>query len=234
MPKVLLAVTSYGGPFYGEGKTTGLYASEAIHPFEVFKSKGFDVQFVSLDGTYAYDPHSISHDGMDGDARAIYLNEHSDYNMTLKNIKKISEVDPSEYDIFFAAGGHGTCIDFSKYSDLVAAAEKIYAKGGIIAAVCHGPVIFNTMKDTATGKPLIEGKSITGFTDQGEKDMGVMDFLEKNNHITIESMAKRLNANYSPPPSPWADYSITDGRIVTGVNPASATSTAQKAIQVLN
>lgn len=234
MTKVLLAVTSYGGPFYGEGQTTGLYATEAIHPFEAFRAKGFEVQFVSLDGSYTYDPHSIQEDALNGDDKAIYLDKNSDYNVHLKNIKKISEVDPSEYDIFFAAGGHGTCVDFSEFNDVVGAAEKIYAKGGVVGAVCHGPIIFNTMKDLATGKPLIEGRKITGFTDQGEKDMGVMSYLEEHHHLTVEGMAKTLKADYSAPATPWEDYSITDGRIVTGVNPASALSTAQKSIQALN
>lgn len=35
-----------------------------------------------------------------------------------------------------------------------------------------------------------------------------------------------------PPPGPWDAFAISDGRIVTGANPASATVTAEEAVKV--
>lgn len=234
MSKVLLAVTSYNGQFYPDGAKTGLFASEAIHPFEAFKAKGLDVQIVSETGEFGYDEHSLVEDFLNGDARDIYNNPHSEYNISLKNIKKASEINPAEYSIFFAAGGHGTCFDFPQAENLAKAAAEIYAQGGIVSAVCHGPLIFNAIKDIKTGKLLAEGKTITGFTDAGEKEMGVDSVVASNNLLTIESMAKNIGANYKAPLGNWDDFTFTDQRVITGVNPQSAQSTAKKCIAALN
>lgn len=234
MSKVLLAITSYNDVFYEDGAKTGVFATEAIHPFEVFKAKDFDVQFVSETGEFGWDEHSLSDDFLKGDDRDILNNPKSEFNISLKQIKKASDINPAEYSIFFAAGGHGTCFDFPEAKNLVKAAEAIYAQGGVVAAVCHGPLIFNSMKDPKTGKPLVENKTITGFTDAGEKDMNLESIITSRGLLTIESMAKNLGANYKSPAGNWDDFSYTDGRVVTGVNPASAFSTAKNALLALN
>lgn len=234
MSKVLLAITSYNQPFYEDGAKTGLFASEAIHPFEAFKAKGFDVDFVSETGEFGYDEHSLAENFLDGDIKDIYENKKSEYNINLKQLKKASDINPAEYGIFFAAGGHGTCFDFPEAKGLVKAAESIYAQGGVVSAVCHGPLIFNSMKDPKTGKPLIENKTVTGFTDEGEKEMKLETIIASQKLLTVESMSKDLGANYKGPQGNWDDFSLSDGRIVTGVNPFSAISTAQKAILALN
>jgi hypothetical protein len=49
--RVILAVTSEN-PRLGDHKT-GLFVSEALHPFNVFKKNGFEVDFVSETGKWA-------------------------------------------------------------------------------------------------------------------------------------------------------------------------------------
>lgn len=63
---------------------------------------------------------------------------------------------------------------------------------------------------------MIEGKSITGFTDVGETILGVDSILKAKNLATVEDVAKKYGAKYLAPVGPWDDYSITDGRLVTG------------------
>ena len=59
--------------------------------------------------------------------------------------------------------------DFPKASQLQKVAAEIYANGGIVAAVCHGPSILAGILDTTTGKPIIQGKKVTGFAKKGEE-----------------------------------------------------------------
>lgn len=234
MVKALIAVTSYNDVFYEDGAKTGLFLTEALHPFEVFRAQGYDVDFVSENGTFGYDEHSLSPDFLDGDDKNIHLNAHSEFNIGLKNIKKPSQVDASEYSIFFASAGHGTLFDYPKASGLQELAQKIYAKGGVVAAVCHGPAIFANLIDTSSGRPIVEGKTVTGFTDKGEEQMQVDKIMKSKNLESVEELYKRLGAKYSAPNGPWDDHSVVDGRVVTGVNPQSANSTAKKAVQVLS
>lgn len=235
MVKVLIGVTSHHEVFYGDGAKTGLFALEALHPFQTFRAKQFDVEFVSETGTVGYDEHSLSKDFLNGKDLDIYNDKQSEFNIAMSKIRKASDIDPSEYSIIFFAGGHGTVYDFPQAKGLHHIAEEIWKNKGVVSAVCHGPAIFDGMKDPHNpGKLLVEGKTITGFTDEGEKAMGLEETLKEKNLGSIEALSKKLGAKFSSPSGPWDDYSISDGKLVTGVNPASATSTATKAIQALS
>ncbi len=108
--------------------------------------------------------------------------------------------------------------------------KNIWSNGGILAAVCHGGAIFDGMVDKANDKPLLQGKSITGFTDIGEAILGVDGIMKENGLQSIEEMAKKYGAKYLAPLGPWNDYSVSDGKLITGVNPASAISTAKRSL----
>ncbi|CAI4038380.1 hypothetical protein SMKI_04G7240 [Saccharomyces mikatae IFO 1815] len=231
--KVLLALTSYNDVFYSDGAKTGVFVVEALHPFNTFRKKGYEVDFVSETGKFGWDEHSLVTDFLDGQDRDDFLNKSSDFNKTLARINTPKEVNADDYSIFFASAGHGTLFDYPKAKDLQDVASEVYANGGVVAAVCHGPVIFDGLTDKKTGKPLIKGKSITGFTDVGETMLGVDNIMKAKGLASVEDIAKKYGAKYLAPIGPWDDYSITDGKVVTGVNPASAYSTAVRSIEAL-
>lgn len=229
--RALIAVTDYNGPFYPDGSNTGLFFSEAIEPFEIFQKAGFDVQFVSEDGKYGYDKHSLDPKFASEEQLADLNNPQSQYNLVLDGILPASEIDASNYGVFFAAGGHGTLFDFVDAPVLGKIAADIYAAGGIVSAVCHGPAIFASIKDEE-GVPIVKGKTITGFTSEGEVQMGVSDAITKLGKKLVPEIAKEAGATYHAPPTPFQSFSITDDRIVTGANPASAVETAEKVVQL--
>lgn len=72
------------------------------------------------------------------------------------------------------------------------------------------------------------------FTDIGEVVLNVDKIMKDKGLLSVEDIAKKYGAKYLAPIGPWDDFSITDGKLVTGVNPASAHSTAQRAIDALN
>lgn len=78
------------------------------------------------------------------------------------------------------------------------------------------------MKNLKTGEPLIKGKKITGFTDIGEEILGVADIMKRDNLLTMRQVAEKEGATYIEPSGPWESFTVTDDRIVTGVNPQSA------------
>lgn len=231
--RVLIAVTDYNGPFYADGKKTGVYFSEAYEPFKIFEAAGFDIQFVSEDGNYGWDEHSLDAKAAPEEALLELKNPSSSFNLVVGGILPASEIDATNYGVFFAAGGHGTIFDFVDAPKLGKIGADIYANGGIVSAVCHGPVIFNSIKD-AEGKSIIAGKAVTGFTDQGEQDLGLASIIKEKGLVLVSDVAKKCGADYHAPPTPWADFSITDDRIITGANPASATSTAEKVVQLFD
>ncbi|OBZ89550.1 Glyoxalase 3 [Choanephora cucurbitarum] len=229
--KVLLAVTSYNEPFYPDGKKTGLFYTEALHPYLTFTKAGFEVDIATETGTYGIDEHSTAKDFLTDEDEQILNNPEHPFNVALnKKLYKASDLDPKQYGIFFGSAGHATLYDYPHAKGLITIAEDIYNRGGIVSAVCHGPAILPFIKDGKTGKSIIEGKTITGFTTQGEIQMNILDKIKEDKLLTVEEHAAAVNAKYIAPTTPFADCSKTDGRVVTGANPASAHSTAAAAV----
>lgn len=233
MVRALIAVTSYNEKFYEDGKKTGLFVTEALHPFIDFRAHGIEVDFVSENGSWGVDEHSTVPDFLKGDDAEIWNNKSSEFNVALSKIKKAAEINPDDYDIFFASAGHGTLFDYPTAKGLQSILAQIWYNGGVVAAVCHGPAIFDGLLDPATNEPLIKGKTITGFTDVGEDILGVSKTMKDLGLLSISEIAAKNGAKYSEPEGPWDDYTYVDGRLVTGVNPQSASSTAKKAILIV-
>lgn len=138
----------------------------------------------------------------------------------------------AQYGLFFASAGHASLIDYPDATGLQAIATNIYYRNaGVMSAVCHGGAIFLGLHDPASKEPMIKGKRVTGFTNLGEEQEGILDVIKSWDKLTIEAGAAACGAQYIPPPGPWDAYSVIDGRIVTGANPASAHVTAENAVK---
>jgi putative intracellular protease/amidase len=230
--KALIAVTSYNEPFYADGTKTGLFYTEALHPYLALTEAGFEVDLASETGTYGIDEHSTEEMFLSGNDKKIYEDPNHPFNVALnKNLHKAKNLDAKKYGLFFASAGHATLYDYPTARGLQSIAEDIYQRGGIVAAVCHGPAILPGIKDLKTGKSIIDGKTVTGFTDLGEVQLNILDKIKSDKVPTIEAAAASVNAKYISPPQPFDDFNYTDGRVVTGANPASAHSTTEAAIK---
>ena len=93
-------------------------------------------------------------------------------------------------------------------------------------------VILPGIIDSKTGKSIIEGKTVTGFTVEGEVVLKVLDKLTSDGVIPVVDAVSKAAADYSSPMHPFDDYSITAGRLITGANPASARSAAERAVRL--
>ncbi|KAI9734379.1 MAG: hypothetical protein M1834_002486 [Cirrosporium novae-zelandiae] len=70
----------------------------------------------------------------------------------------------------------------------------MYTNGAIISAVCHGGAIFPGIIEPSTGKSIIAGRRVTGFTTRGEEEEGVLDTIKSWNRPTIGMAAKNAGA----------------------------------------
>ncbi|KAJ5675516.1 hypothetical protein N7462_008413 [Penicillium macrosclerotiorum] len=232
--KALIAITSAHAPLYPEGKETGLFITEALHPFKVFKEAGFEVDLVSETGTYQPDWLSEQKDWLPDEDRAIWEDHSSEFRSKLDNLLKPSDISYADYGIFFASAGHASLIDYPEAKGLQQIASQMYNKGGIISAVCHGGAIYPGIIDPSTGKSIISGRKVTGFTNKGEEEHGLLDVIKSWNRPTIEASAASVGATYISPAGPWDAFTITDGPVVTGANPASAHVTAEAAVKAFD
>jgi putative intracellular protease/amidase len=231
--RALIAITSAHAPLYPDGKETGLFITEALHPFDVFREAGFEVDLVSETGSYSPDWLSTTDDWLKPDERKVYEDPCSEFRSKLDKIHKPSDLKSSDYGVFFASAGHASLIDYPSAKGLQSIASDIWANGGIVSAVCHGGAIFTGIVDKA-GVPIIKGRNVTGFTTKGEEEEGVLETIQSWNRPTIEASAASLGANYVSPAGPWDSFTQTDGHLVTGANPASAEATAKAVLDVYN
>lgn len=118
----------------------------------------------------------------------------SEFRKKLDNMPKASELDGSKYGLFFASAGHASLIDYPTASALQNFAEQVWANGGVVASVCHGPAIFTNMMDRSTGQPIIKEKKTTGFTTEAENTMGIMTELRGLGAEMVEELCERLGA----------------------------------------
>ncbi|KAG9253966.1 IgE-binging protein [Emericellopsis atlantica] len=232
--RALISVTSASATLFQGKETTGLFISEALHPFKVLTAAGFVVDFASESGSYTPDWLSQQPDFLNGEDLEMWNDKSSDFRQKLDNMPRASELDGSKYGVFYASAGHAALIDYPTASNLQRIASEIWANGGIVASVCHGPAIFSNVLDLATNEPLIKGKKITGFTTEAENTMGIMAELRSWGQDMVEELAEKLGAEYKRSPGIWDDFHVIDGRLVTGQNPASAASTARAVVDVFN
>ncbi|RAO73420.1 uncharacterized protein BHQ10_009432 [Talaromyces amestolkiae] len=232
--KAIISITSAQATLFNGKETTGLFISEALHPYDVLTAAGFEVDLVSETGTYIADWLSQQPDFLNGSDLQTWNDKDSDFRKKLDNMPKAADVDGSQYGVFYASAGHAALIDYPKASNLQKIAEQVWANGGVVASVCHGPAIFANILDKATGEPIIKGKKITGFTTEAEYTMKIMDDLRSWKSEMVEELAARLGAKYERSAGIWDDFHVVDGRLVTGQNPASAKSTAQAVVEVFD
>jgi putative intracellular protease/amidase len=233
--KALIAISSYNGVIYPDGTKTGLFFTEALHPFEVLTQAGFDVDLATETGTYGLDDLSLTSQFLAGDDKAVFENPKHPFSVKLNTqLKKAADLKKDEYGLFFASAGHAALYDYPTAGSLQSIATDVWARGGIVAAVCHGPVLLPGVTDPKTGKSIIAGKTVTGFTIEGEIVLEVWDKLKSDKVPPVVEAVSKAGADYSSPMHPFDDYSITVGRLITGANPASARSAAERALKAFN
>ncbi|AUI37591.1 glutamine amidotransferase [[Bacillus] caldolyticus] len=214
--RVLMVVTNH--TTITDDHKTGLWLEEFAVPYLVFKEKGYDVKVASIQGgEVPLDPRSINEkDPSWAEAEAV-----------LKNTTRLSKDDAHGFDAIFLPGGHGTMFDFPDNETLQYVLQQFAEEGRIIAAVCHGPsgLVNATYKD---GTPIVKGKTVTSFTDEEEREVG----LDVHMPFLLESTLRLRGANFVRGEK-WTDFSVRDGNLITGQNPQSSRSTAEKVVAAL-
>jgi putative intracellular protease/amidase len=233
--KALIAVSSFNGAIYPGGHKTGVFFVEALHPFEVLTAAGFEVDLASETGTCGFDDVSLTPPFLSGTDHAILNNPKHPFMVKIKSqLKKASDLKKEDYGYFFASAGHAALYDYPTAKGLQAIAADIWERGGIVATVCHGPAILPGIIDSKTGKSIIHGRTVTGFTLEGELIFRILDKLRADGVVPIVEAVTAAGAFYSGSVSAFDDYSITSGRVVTGTNSASGRSTAERGVKLFD
>lgn len=73
-----------------------MFITEALHPYNVFKEKGFEVDFVSETGTYQPDWLSMQEDWLKDDDKKAWEGNQGEFRKKLDAMAKAGDVDPDQ------------------------------------------------------------------------------------------------------------------------------------------
>ena len=219
--KILVVLTSHSQKG-STGQKTGAYLPELTHPHAAFRAAGYDVDFASVRGG------EVPLDGVDrkDPVNAAFLDDAA---LVTKLHTSLSpaQIDADAYDAIFYAGGHGTMWDFRDEPTLAKVAARVYERGGVVGAVCHGPAALVNVT-LSSGRPLVEGKRVAAFTNDEERAVGLAEVVP---FLLADALVEK-GATHVPAAN-WAKQVIVSDRLVTGQNPASAGGVAEAMVQVL-
>lgn len=211
---------------------TGVYGEELTTPYYTFKDAGMDVTIASIKGgVVPIDPkynstitRSKSDTRFFKDPQA-YADSHES--------PSISDVDFSEYDIIFMAGGWGAAWDLGASDELGTKISAAYANPAqFLGSVCHGALGF--IKATKPDGSLVcEGTHMTGVTDKQIEQLGIADVTPMHPEDELKKAGAVYECNHGILTDLNQNDVVIDGRIVTGQNQQGSCQVPQELMTML-
>jgi putative intracellular protease/amidase len=223
--KVLMVLTSHDR-LGNTGRKTGFWLEELAAPYFVFRDAGAQITLASpKGGRPPLDPKSNEPNFQTDLTRRF--EKDADAEAQLDKTLRLEGMKQEDYDTVFYPGGHGPMWDLAEDKHSIKLIEAFLAAGKHVALVCHASGALRHVK-TPKGKPLVEGRHVTGFTDGEEEEVG----LTKVVPFLVEDELLGLGAVFSKVKN-WGVHMVADGQLITGQNPASSGPTAKLLIETL-
>jgi putative intracellular protease/amidase len=222
--KILMVLTSHD-KLGDTGRKTGFWLEEFAAPYFTFLDAGATIAVASPKGGQPpLDPVSDTPAGQTELTRR-FKNDPAAQKV-LANTVRLGDVEAADYGAVFYPGGHGPMWDLAEDPRSIALIEAFWQAAKPVAAVCHGPGVFHRVM--VDGQPLVKGKRVTGFTNGEEEAVR----LTKVVPFLVEDELKRLGGLYEKVEN-WKPFVVTDGKLVTGQNPASSKAGAEALLKLL-
>lgn len=223
--KILMVLTSHD-KLGDTGKKTGFWLEEFAAPYYVLKDAGAEITLASPKGGQPpLDPKSDEPDAQTEATDRFKADQTAQ--QLLASTTPLSQINPADFDAVFYPGGHGPLWDLAEDKDSIALIEAFAAKDRPVGAVCHAPGVLRHVKGK-DGQPLVSGRKVTGFTNSEEEAVG----LTKVVPFLVEDMLQERGGLYEKG-SDWGVHVVTDGKLVTGQNPASSEEAAKALLKLL-
>lgn len=219
-PDALLVISSHGRD--GGETQPGFEMDELAQAWLVLSANGYDVHIGSPEGG------AVVADRYDADK--AYNAEFLADPIATRRLAETLRLDRAmgdRFDIVMVIGGKGAMFDLPDSQILHRIILDQHERGGIVAAVCHGPAVLAriTRED---GTPFVAGKQLSAFTNEEEAAFGkkwVPQFP-----FLIETRFLEQGASFGESPI-MLPYVAVDGTLVTGQNPFSVVAAAEAAIR---
>lgn len=224
--KVLIVLTSHDR-LGDTGRKTGFWLEELAAPYYALLDQGVDITLASPKGGQPpLDPKSDDPDSQTDATRRFKADAAAQ--AALASTRKLSDMSADDFDAVFYPGGHGPLWDLAEDADSIALIERTFAAGKPVALVCHAPGVLRHVK-APDGKPLVQGRAVTGFANTEEAAVGLTDVVP----FLVEDVLKASGGRYEKT-ADWQSHVVVDGLLITGQNPASSEAVAHALLTSLN
>jgi len=227
--KRALIITTSHAVLGDTGQPTGVYASEMTVPYYQFLDANMQVDVASIEGgEIPIEPVSLRWPLLTPEDKRFLAD--SEYQEKVKNSLKIDEIDFTQYDIVYLAGGWGAAYDLGYSEVLGQKISEAYAAEAILGSVCHGALGFLRASDE-NGQPLVLGRRMTAVTDKQVQELGIS--------ITPQHPERELRAAGALYESAtafrdfFASHVVIDGTLITGQNQNDGAEVAQRMMELL-
>src|ERR1700749_2892521 len=167
--KILMVITSHD-QLGNTGRKTGFWLEELAAPYYAFKDAGVEITLASpKGGRPPLDPMSNEPDNRTD--VTVRFEKDPAAEAQLGKTVRLDSVRQEDFDTVFYPGGHGPMWDLAEDKDSIKLLESFVASGKPFAVVCHSTGALHHVR-TPDGKMFIEGKTVTGFTNGEEGDVG--------------------------------------------------------------
>jgi putative intracellular protease/amidase len=218
MSKKVLIIASNASEIGPRRRRTGNYLPEVAHPHAEFARAKYQVDFATLTGEPPF--LDALHLADDPDNLAFLVGKGW---ADMLKARKLADVDVSRYDAIFIPGGLAPMVDMPEHPLLKQVIKETYERQAVVGAVCHGPVSLLNVR-LSSGAYLLAGKNVSSFTNDEESNYARADVPFELQTALVAQGAIFHKVD------PWQPFSIADGLLITGQNPASAKGVAEKMI----
>lgn len=224
-PNRILFIVSNANTYGNSKIEASNHFAEIILAYDEFEKAGYNVDFVSPNGGKI----PVGYIDTTSTTQKKYL-ANTKFMELLKITKTPQEVNPKDYIAVYYGGGGAAMFGVPEDADIQNIAMTVYEENkGIVSAICHGSAGLAYLK-TKDGKYLVAGKKVNGFPDKFER-------MDAEYYATfpfsIEQKLKENGGNFISSEEGWDNFSIADGRLITGQDPTAARSVAKKIIATL-
>ena len=216
--KVLIVLTSHD-TLGDTGRKTGFWLEELAAPYYTFLDAGVETVLASPKGGQPpLDPASNGPDFQTAMTHRFQADPQAQ--AALANTVRLDSVSAEEFDAVFYPGGHGPLWDLAEDKHSMQLIQDTLRAGKPVAVVCHAPAVLRHVTNE-DGTPLVQGRSVTGFTNTEEEAVGLTDVVP----FLVEDELRRLGGNYSKA-ADFASHVVQNDLLITGQNPRSSTVAA--------
>ena len=232
MTKVLMVVTAADHWTLNDSTLhpTGFWAEELVTPYSVFTNAGWDVDVATPGGTApTVDQASLDEGAGDADTLQEVKTQFEELQPVLAKPLNLDNVNAADYDLVFYPGGHGPMEDLAVNEVSARILIERMTDNTPVALLCHAPAAVLATENAPGGSPFA-GRTMTGFSNDEERDAGLADKAP----WLLEDRLVSLGAQYEKAEEPWASYVAVDGNLYTGQNPTSSQELAERLVKDLS